>query len=238
MSKNEIDPGLLEERLWALDERHFSSTQIQLSSVTELGESVSSILEVGPGSGYFAMITKSLGYDVKTADIKDRTTPDYLGDFRTTDISQRFDLVAAFEMLQHLPYDELPTTVAKLAELSNRYVLISLPARIHHFGVSLELPGLIAPRRLALGWLRGPHKISLNWEWPRVKDPSRPESDSREDYWKPHYWEVARKSFPKSRVLRDIEAAGLNILWSRYNPQYHHHLFVLAEKSNEGARLS
>jgi len=231
VNTNEIDTELLEERFWALEERRFSSLRIQLASVTGLGGSVASILEIGPGSGYFATITKSIGYSIKTADIKARTNPDYLGDFREVKISERFDLVAAFEMLQHLPYTDLPSTLKKLAALSDRYVLVSIPARIHRFEFSIEIPGLFAPRRLGLGWLRGSHTRSIKWEWPRAKDPAEREWTGRDDYWNPHYWEVGRKSFPRSRVLSDIESSGLKILWTKYNPQFLHHLFVLAEKT-------
>lgn len=228
---SEIDPGLLEERRWALEPRRFSSTQIQLTSVTDLGDSIQSILEIGPGSGYFSSIAKNLGYDVKTADIKSRTNPDYLGDFREVDIPERFDLVAAFEMLQHLPYEDLPAALEKIAALSSRYVFISVPARVHRFGLSVDIPRLLAPRRLGLGWLRGSHTLSMTWEWPRNADPSESNWKGREDYWNPHYWEVGRKSYPRSRLLSEIKASGLNVLWHKYNPSHTHHLFVMAEKT-------
>jgi hypothetical protein len=230
VSESEINTELREERLWALEERRFTSTRIQIESVTELGDSVSSILEVGPGSGYFTTFTKGLGYSVKTADIKPWSDPDYLGDVRELDIEGKFDLVAAFEMLQHLPFSELAPTLAKLSALSNKYVFISVPARTHRLGFSIEIPALIAPRRLGLGWLRGLHSFSLKWEWPRAADPNEREWTCRDDYWNPHYWEVGRKSYPRSRVLDEIKSAGLRILWAKYNPQFHHHLFVLAEK--------
>ena len=228
---SEIDPGLLEERRWALEPRRFSSTQIQLTSVTDLGDSIQSILEIGPGSGYFSSIAKNLGYDVKTADLKSRTNPDYLGDFREVDIPERFDLVAAFEMLQHLPYEDLPATLEKIAGLSSRYVFISVPARVHRFGLSVDIPRVLAPRRLGLGWLRGSHTLSMTWEWPRNADPSESNWKGREDCWNPHYWEVGRKSYPRSRLLSEIKASGLNVLWHKYNPSHTHHLFVMAEKT-------
>ena len=228
---SEIDPGLLEERRWALEPRRFSSTQIQLTSVTDLGDSIQSILEIGPGSGYFSSIAKNLGYDVKTADIKSRTNPDYLGDFREVDIPERFDLVAAFEMLQHLPYEDLPATLEKIAALSSRYVFICVPASVHRFGLSVDIPRLLAPRRLGLGWLRGSHTLSMTWEWPRNADPSESNWKGREDWWNPHYWEVGRKSYPRSRLLSEIKASGLNVLWHKYNPSHNHHLFVMAEKT-------
>ncbi|MDP6666975.1 MAG: methyltransferase domain-containing protein [Dehalococcoidia bacterium] len=229
MSK--IDPGLLEQRRWALEPRRFSSTQIQLTSVTDLGDSVDSILEIGPGSGYFSSIAKSLGYDIKTADIKSETDPDYRGDFREVDIPEKFDLVAAFEMLQHLPYQELPATLEKIASLSNRYVLISVPARVHRLELTVEIPRVLTPRRLGLGWLQGPHTLLKTWEWPRSVGPSEVDWEGREDYWNPHYWEIGRKNHPRSRFLGDIQASGLTVLWYKYNPRHTHHLFVLAEKS-------
>jgi hypothetical protein len=79
---SEIDPGLLEERLWALEERRFSSTRIQLTSVTDLGDALASIIEIGQGSGHFSSIMKGLDYAVKTANIRSRSNPDYLKDFR------------------------------------------------------------------------------------------------------------------------------------------------------------
>jgi len=227
---NEIDPELLEERLWTLEERRFSSTQIQLTSVTDLGKSVASIIEIGPGSGHFSTIMKGLDYSVKTADIKSQTNPDYLGDFRETEIPERFDMVAAFEMLQHLPYDDIPETLAKLADLSDKYVLISVQSRVHRAELSIEIPAMLAPRRLGLGRFRGRHSISTTWEWPRGKDRSKEAWEGREDYWNSHYWEVGRKTFPRSRVLTDIESAGLRILWHKYNPRHTQNLFVLAEK--------
>ena len=229
MSK--IDPELTKARLAALEERHFSSTRLQLTSVTELGDSVASILEVGPGNGFFSSTATRLGYDVKTADIRTWSNPDYLGDFREIEIPERFDLVAAFEMLQHLPYEELRSTLRKLASLSNRYVLISVPAHVYRFELAVEIPGMVTPRRLGLGWLRGRHSLSFRWERPRSKGPSKSDWEGREDYWNPHYWEVGRKSFPKSRLLSDIESSGLRILWAKYNPRFDHHLFVLAEKA-------
>jgi len=228
---NKIDPELLQEPLAILEERRFSSARVQLTSVTELGDSVSSILEVGPGGGYFSTIINNLGYDIKTTDIKARTRPDYLGDFREIEIPERFDLVAAFEMLQHLPYQEVTAALKKLASLSNRYVLISVPAHVYRFELAVEIPGMIAPRRLGLGWFRGRHSLSFRWEWPRRKGPSKSGWEGREDYWNPHYWEVGRKGFPKSRFLADVESSGLRIKWARHNPRFDYHLFVLAEKT-------
>jgi hypothetical protein len=229
---SDIDPELRQERISSIEERRFSSTRFQISSVLDLGENVNSILEVGPGNGFFASLTRSLGYNIKTADIKSRTNPDYLGDFRNIDIPEKFDLVAAFEMLQHLPYEEFPSILKKFASLSNRYILISVPARTHYLGFSIDIPRMLAPRRLGLGRLSGTHSLSISSEHPRANDPSETEWEGRQDYWNPHYWEVGRKSYPKSRLLNDIQESGLRIIWADHNPNFRYHLFVLAEKLN------
>jgi len=91
---------------------------------------------------------------------------------------------------------------------------------------------MLTPIRLGLGWLRGPHSLLKTWEWPRAADPSESNWKGRKDYWNPHYWEVGRKSFPRSRFLADILASGLTVLWHKYNPRHTHHLFVLAEKKD------
>ena len=197
----------------------------------DIGDAVSSILEVGPGSGYFASITKLLQYDVMTADIRPRNNPDYLGDFRELEIRRAFDVVVAFEVLQHIPYSEFRSTLIKLRDLSNRYVLISLPARVHSFGLSIKLPGLITPRRLGLGWLRGTHSMFVNWEWPRKKYYPESKWSDRVDYWNPHYWEVGRSDYSRSDVLKQIQRSGLKVLWHKYNQHYTHHLFILTEKT-------
>tara|TARA_Y100001960_G_C14698279_1_gene840203 strand:+ start:401 stop:1120 length:720 start_codon:yes stop_codon:yes gene_type:complete len=226
-----IDPELIKERLWSLEARRFSSTQIQLTSVTDLGDSVRSVLEIGPGNGYFSTILSTLGYAIKTADIRKRTDPDFLGDFRDIEINEKFDLIAAFEMLQHLPYSDVSRTISKIADMSKRYVLISVPARIHQLSFEIEVPKIFAPRRLGLGWMQGKHSIVMNWEWPRGKDITESNRIERNDYWNAHHWEIGRRSYPRSRFLNDLESTGLKIIWHKYNPQHTHHLFVLAQKN-------
>lgn len=203
---------------------------MQVKGVTDLGDAVSTVLEVGPGSGYFKMILESLGYSIKTADIDPAYQPDYLGDIREQAIEGRFDMTAAFEVLQHMQYDDFVPMMKSLAGLSKRYVFISVPDRAHSFRLGIEVPAMFAPRRLGLGRLRGWHQLAWNWEWPRGPDPLPETWQDRQDYWKPHYWEAGRKSYPKRRILRDVESAGLRVVWQRQNPIFPHHWFIVSEK--------
>jgi hypothetical protein len=206
---------------------------MQVKGVTDLGDAVSTVLEVGPGAGFFKMILGSIGYSVKTADIDPAYQPDYLGDIREHAIESRFDITVAFEVLQHMPYDDFAPMMKSLASLSERYVFISLPSRVHSLRLGVGIPNILGPRRLGLGRLRGWHQRTLNWEWPRGTYPSPETWRGTKDYWKPHYWEAGRKTYPKKRILRDIESAGLRVVWHRHNPAFPHHWFIVAEKETE-----
>lgn len=203
---------------------------MQVTGVTELGTSVNSILEIGPGSGYFSTITRALGYETSTADIDPDYGPDYLGDIRDLEISEKFDIVVGFEVLQHLPFDDVGRMLKKLSDLSSNYVFVSVPSRVHHLRIGIALPGFLTPRRLGLGWLHGWRSFFLTWEWPRRSYRSRDARTDGLDCWQVHYWEAGRKQYPKKRFLKEVENAGLRVIWSKHNPDHPHHFFVMAKK--------
>ena len=133
---NNIEDTLKNERLSAINENRFSSLFMQIKSVTNLSN-IKNILEIGPGNQFFSTIIKMLGYEIKTNDIKKRTNPNYLGDIREIKIEEKFDLVVAFEVLQHIPFNELKSTLIKLGNISDKYILISLPYQVHSFNFSI-----------------------------------------------------------------------------------------------------
>lgn len=208
--------------------KRFTSLQFQISEITLLGNSVNRILELGPGHGYLSTMAKLLGYDVTTVDLDPENGADYLGDVRSVQIDETFDLVAAFEILEHMPYRDSMEVISSLRSLTERYLFVSVPAQSHSLRVQVQVPHIIAPRRLGFGWLRSPLGIDLRWEWPRAQD--LPLVD-REDYWNPHYWELGRRSYPKSRFLGDLRKAGFQVVKSFHNPAHAFHFFVLAQKS-------
>ena len=171
-----------------------------------------------------------LGYDTSTTDIDPDYAPDYLGDIRELEIPKKFDLVASFEMLQHLPFEDVGPLIQKLADLSEKYVFLSVPSRVHYFRFGIALPAFLTPRRLGMSWLYGWRSKLVTWEWPRRSYPPPETWANRKDYWKPHYWEAGRKQYPKKRVLGVVESAGLKIVWARHNPDHPHHFFVMAKK--------
>lgn len=227
---NQMEKTLIQERLATINSERFSSLFMQIESVTNIKKNIRNILEIGPGNQFFSNIIKMLGYDIKTNDIRKRTNPDYFGDIRKINIEEKFDLVAAFEVLQHMPFEELDDTLKKLSDISRNYVLISLPYQVHNFSINIKLPYIFFPRKLRLGYFRKRFSLNLFWEKPRKKDTPIELLSKRDDFWNPHYWEIGRKSYPKSKVIDQIKSSGLNIVWEKHNINFPMHYFILLSK--------
>ena len=65
------------------------------------------ILEVGVGSGFTANYLKSKGFNVKTVDIDQNKNPDIVKNIVYTEPKFfNFDVLLAFNIFEHIPYDE------------------------------------------------------------------------------------------------------------------------------------
>lgn len=187
------------------------------------------LLEVGPGGGFFKLLMDALGYTVLTADIREEFQPDFLGDFRTLEFDRTFDAVVAFEVLQHMPYSDFGPSLSKMAELSDRYVYLSLPSQVHSYSISVRLPDYLL-RKFLRRFRDGKLSLSVHMERPHAPDILPERWDGRPDFWNPHYWEVGRRSYPKKRVLGDIRRSGLHILSEVHSRTYPYHYFILCDK--------
>ena len=100
-----------------------------------------SILEVGAGLGLLKKIAKTFGIEVQTLDHDPDLKPDYVGTITAlpfTDSS--YDLVCAFQVLEHLPYEQSQRAFAEMARVSCRHVLISLPDARPAWRYALSVP--------------------------------------------------------------------------------------------------
>ena len=98
------------------------------------------VLEIGPGTGILTWyLRERLGMHVVTADIDASRRPDVV--CSVTELSRhfapgQFDLVCAFQILEHLPYAEFQPALREMSKISRKRVAISLPnhgttARLH-----------------------------------------------------------------------------------------------------------
>src|SRR5277367_6465027 len=76
------------------------------------------VLEIGPGSGVFRSYLRAAGIEVKTLDIDRTREVDFVADVtKLDDVLPNglvFDAVCAFQVLEHLPFEELETCLANL----------------------------------------------------------------------------------------------------------------------------
>lgn len=142
------------------------------------------VLEIGPGSGVFSGYLRNRGIEVKTLDIDRTRNPDYVADLTRLDETLPeglvFDAVCAFQVLEHLPWEEFDRCLLGIARRAAPHVFISLPYR----GLRLRLSMWWGDYLLSVG-----HKFMLPWR-------SRPIPE--------HHWELGR-GLSARRVTRVME---------------------------------
>ncbi|MCX5744662.1 MAG: methyltransferase domain-containing protein [Proteobacteria bacterium] len=169
------------------------------------------VLEIGPGSGVFRRYLEHAGVTVKTLDIDASRGVDYVADITRLDETLppglTFDAVCAFQVLEHLPFDQFETCLAGIARRAKPHVFISLPYR----GLRI---------RWAFWW--GDHLLTLGHKFmiPFYRHKPIPE----------HYWELG---YPYSaRKVTKVIAKHLTVVeraFIRENP--YHYMWRLASST-------
>lgn len=104
----------------------FASYYAQIQEAIEIGPKT--VLEVGVGSGVVANFLKRAGIEVITCDIDKSTRPDVVADVRELPFEDNsFDAVLAYEILEHIPFENFEKAFLELRRVSRKKVIISLP---------------------------------------------------------------------------------------------------------------
>lgn len=118
------------------DAKRFASYFHQLDLALELEPQ--SVLEIGKGNGILTRFFKEkLGYsNAISVDIDAELEPDYVRDVRELDLQENsFDLVLAYEILEHVPFKDFEKALSKMAFVAKKNVVISLPINKGFFGL-------------------------------------------------------------------------------------------------------
>lgn len=151
------------------------------------------VLEIGPGSGVCRRYLEHAGVDVKTLDIDASRGVDYVADITKLDetlpAGLSFDVVCAFQVLEHLPLDQFELCLGNLARRSNKHVFISLPYR----GLRVRWSFWWGGHHLTLG-----HKFMLPWRHQPIP----------EHFWELGYPITARKITKRIKTVFNVVSKG------------------------------
>jgi len=175
------------------------------------------VLEVGLGPGILARLLTQAGIEVLTVDLDPSLRPHLVASVADLPLGDdACDLAAAFQVLEHLPYDLFPAALSQLRRVARRHVVISLPDARRFLQLTVHLP-LLGDRSLLLN-LPG-----LAWPAGR-RNPM-------------HQWEVNLPGFPLRRILSTLRQAGLEpALTYRLKPLPYQRLFVLHKAAPHPSR--
>ncbi len=190
-------------------EGRFVSYYWQLHEVLALNPM--SVLEVGVGDKVFGNFLKdNTGVSYTSLDVAEDLKPDVVGSILDLPFSSKsHDVVCAFEVLEHLPFEQFDKALSELVRVARAHVVISVP----HFGpmvsFSMKLPFL--PHLRVAVKIPFPKKHSFNGQ---------------------HYWELGKAGYPTSllrsrcatqgRLLKDFVPFGNS----------YHHFFVIEVPEN------
>lgn len=185
-------------------EGRFVSYFWQLKEVLDLKPQ--SVLEVGVGDKVFGNFLKDNTTVAYTSvDVADDLKPDVVGSILALPFDDKsVDVACAFEVLEHLPFEQFDKAVSELVRVARTHVVISVP----HFGpmlsFSLKIPFI--PRI----------QLALKLPYPK-----------RHTFNGQHYWELGKSGYPVSLIRRKLAAHGAVVKdFVPFNSEYHHFFVV------------
>ncbi len=201
----QVPPAHYEGAAYETRER-FISYWHQVDEVRRLAPA--SVLEVGIGSGFVSRYLRRLGLTVTTLDVDARLGPDVTGSVTELPFDAgAFDVVACFEVLEHLPFEEARGALAEINRVARRHALVSVPDTRKVYRIEIDLPHVFEKRML----------IPRPWGQPR------PHVFDGE-----HYWEIGKAGYPLARIQRAIEGTGFTVERTyRVFEHPYHRFFVL-----------
>lgn len=164
-----------------MSKARWNSVWHQLDEVKKLNPN--NVLEIGPGPGVFKSVATQFGLEVETLDVDVALKPDCVASVTSLPFeNESFDVVCAFQMLEHLPYEVALNAFEEIVRVSRKGVVISLPDAKRLWTLRLPVP------------FYGPCDIFL----------PRPQVRKKHDFDGQHYWEINKLGYHLSRIIVDF----------------------------------
>lgn len=171
-----------------------------------------SILEVGPGDGVYRNYLESqTNVRYQSLDIDPELKPDIVGSVTAIPLpDDAVDYVMAFEILEHLPFEQFSVALKEIARVASHGAIVSLP----HFGPPIKL----------LCKLPFLPEISFSFKIPYMPP---------HHFNGQHYWELGKKGYTVSRIRKELERYF--VVEKHFVPfeNQYHHFFILAKRAKE-----
>lgn len=205
----------LKEKNFTYDNlKRFISYYYQAKSLIEIGEK--NILEIGIGYKTLSDYLIRRGFNVETCDNCENLEPDMLADAKLLPyVNNSFDVVAAFQVLEHMEYKDAQRALSEFCRVTKKYVVISVPHSDLFFEVIIKFPLIMTFFKKDFFRL----KFCLPFST-KIK-----ESENN------HFWEIGRKNYSLRNFKKKLEDK-YNIK-KEFRPIVNssHHFFIL-EKIN------
>lgn len=186
----------------------WSSYHYQLREILATGPN--SVLEVGVGDKVVGRyLRENAGLSYTGVDIAGDVGADVQVSVTALPFADRsFDVVCAFEVLEHMPFERLEQSLPHLRRIARQKVLISVP----HFGPSLKF-------KLKIPFLPEISFVA------KVPHPVKHTFDGE------HYWELGKKNYPVSRFKAELTKHFIveRSFIPLENP--YHHFFILTPRA-------
>jgi ubiquinone/menaquinone biosynthesis C-methylase UbiE len=190
----------------------FKAYYYQVKFITECNPK--NVLEVGIGNKTLNNILKQHNIEVTSCDFDEMLKPDLVGDVRNLPFrDNEFDVICAFQILEHIPWKDMPKALEELKRVTSKYVIISIP----YTPVSIDL--VIKSSIFARLFRRWELKVFINlafitrsWKYDGV-----------------HFWEMGKRNYPRKKVREHIQKSFKIIQEKRTDLSYQY--FFVLEKN-------
>ena len=169
------------------------------------------LLEIGIGSGVFKIIASFYNISAKTVDIDHELNPDYVASATELPLKNNsFDCVCAFQMLEHLPYEQSLIAFSEMVRVAKKNIVISLPDSRKLYPFSFYIP-LIGTRYIFIPRFRLKARVHI--------------------FYGQHYWEINKKGYPLKKIISDLSSTHIKLNKTfRVIENLDHRFFVFEKK--------
>lgn len=172
------------------------------------------MLEIGIGNGFVSKYLTGRKIKVTTLDIDRRLNPDIAGSVLELPlVNGSFDVIACYEVLEHLPYEVFPKALSEINRVSSRYAVLSVLDSARAYRLDIQIPKIGELRKL----------IQL----PRLRAAEHQFSGQ-------HYWGIGRDVCNLRKIMGKIHDAGFELKKTYRIFEIPYHRFFVLKKNQSG----